>query len=218
MRWMNVALVGLVAALLLPGLGHAQISLMPVAGLYTPLSDLLDARDDEGMPILEAGRKSSTLALGLAAELGMPDASVGGRIHLGYATSSDVPVGGVGCEDCELRSTLLTATAGVIFRPLPALAILRPHFVVGGGVKRYDFDREDLEREGWEGVLRNQTRPTVHLAAGGTLQLGIVAPRFELGAFISRIEGVSGGESSLTSRDDLQTDLFLTVAIPLVGR
>ncbi len=218
LRWMCLPIGILVAGMLTPSEGHTQVSLLPSAGLYSPLSDLLEVRDEEGMPVLEAGRKSSTLAVGLAAELGSPEASWGGRIQLGYATASDVPIEGVGCEDCELRSTLLTATAGVILRPFPELLILRPHLLVGGGVKRYGFDRDDLEAEGWDQVLRNQTQPAIHLAAGGALRLGIVTPRFEIGAMISRIDGVGEGASGLSSSDDLQTDLFLMVAIPLMGR
>ncbi|TVP55955.1 MAG: hypothetical protein EA351_09055 [Gemmatimonadales bacterium] len=217
LRCLWLLLIAVVSGMLSPSGGYAQVSLLPSVGVYSPLSDLLDVRDEEGMPLFEAGRKNSTLALGLAAELGSPAASWGARVQLGYATASEVPVEGVGCEDCELRSTLLTATAGVILRPFPELLILRPHLLLGGGVKRYGFDRDDLEAEGWDQVLRDQTQPTLHLAAGGALRLGIVTPRFEIGALISRIDGV-GDESGLSSSDDLQTDLFLMVSIPLVGR
>ena len=201
-----------VAALVLPVAAEAQFRILPSAGLYSPLSDLTETRDADGESVIEAGRKASTLALGIGAEIHAF------RLQLNYATSSDVPLSGVGCESCELRSTLLTATAGIVLHPFPDLVILRPHFLVGGGVKRYGFERGDLEDEGWTEVLRNQTQPTLHLAVGSTFHLGVIHPQVELGAYLSRIDGISNGSSDFTSDDDIQTDLFLTVAIPIFGR
>lgn len=214
----SIAVVAAVAALALaPVPTDAQFSIKPSVGLYAPLSDMTELRNAEGETVIEAGRRSSTLAFGLGAELGGSDRPIGLRLQLGYATNSDVPVSGVGCENCELRSSLLTATAGLVFRPFPELLVLRPHFVVGGGLKRYDFDREDLEDEGWDEVLRDQTHPALHLAAGTSLNLGLIRPDIELGAVISKLDGVSDGFEGLSSSDDLQTDLFLMIAIPLLG-
>ena len=204
------ALFILAALVLLPAPAEAQFRILPSAGLYSPLSDLTEIRDNDGETVIEAGRKASTLALGLGAEVHAF------RLQLHYATSSDVPFSGVGCESCELRSTLLTATAGILLRPFPDLVIIEPHFLIGGGVKRYGFDRDDLEDESWGEVLRNQTQPTLHLAVGSTVHLGILHPQVELGAYLSRVDGVSN--SNFSSDDDFQTDLFLTVAIPIFGR
>lgn len=213
-----IAVIAAFSALgLAPAPADAQFSIKPSVGLYSPLSDMTELRNEQGETVIEAGRRSSTLALGLGAELGGSERPVGLRLQLGYATNSDVPVSGVGCESCELRSSLLTATAGLVFRPFPELLVMRPHFVVGGGLKRYDFDRDDLEDEGWENVLRNQTQPALHLAVGTSLNLGVIRPDIELGAVISKVDGLSDDLEALTSSDDLQTDLFLMVAIPLLG-
>jgi hypothetical protein len=213
MRFPIILGVLLLALVLMPRPGEAQFRILPSAGLYMPLSDLNEIRDQEGNTVMDAGRRSSTLALGMGAELGGASSSVGFRVQVLYATNSRVPLISAECPGCELRSTLLTGTGALVVRPLPGAVVVQPYILLGGGVKRYDFDREDFAEEGFDQVFRNQTQPTLHIGAGTTLYLGLISPQIELSAFISGIEGAEG--TIFVSEDERQTDLFLTVAFPL---
>ncbi len=201
---------------------EAQVTVVPQAGIYAPLSDLGELRDDTGETLLELGRRESTLAFGATFETGDPESSaVGVRAGIGFATRSDVPVQGVGCEDCAARSSLLTVGAALVLHPFPRLALLRPYLVAGGGVAYYDFDDEGLREEGWQNALQDQAQAQLHLGLGTHLFLGPLRPRIELGAHISRFnpsdesitpQGVTGiGEG------DRQANLFLMVGIPFGG-
>lgn len=203
----------LLALVLMPHAGEAQFRILPSAGLYMPLADLNEIRDQEGATVMDAGRRSASLALGLGAELGGASSTLGLRVQIGYATNSEVPLVSSECATCELRSTLLTGTGALVVRPLPGAVVVQPYLLVGGGVKRYDFEREDFSEEGFEGVFRNQTQPTLHVGVGTTLYLGMISPQIELSAFISKIEGADG--TMFIAEDERQTDLFLTVAFPL---
>lgn len=203
----------LALAVSMPQDAQAQIRLVPALGLYAPLSELGEVREG-GASTIQAGRRSSTLALGLGLELGSLDGTANLRAEIAYATSSDVPLDAVGCADCELRSTLLTGSVAAVIRPLPSLILLRPYLVAGVGLKRYDFERDDLNDEGFTNVFRNQTRPALQLGVGSDFRLGPISPRLELATYISRLDALDDngqGEGS----DDLQTDLFLMLSLPL---
>jgi hypothetical protein len=203
--------LGLLAFPCFPGaiLAQGGLRILPQVGLYAPLTDLT-AVTDSGENLFEAGKKSSTVALGLAVEVGSL------RAQMAYATASDVPIGGVGCTNCDARSTLLTATVGVVVRPLPQILFVNPYFVLGAGFKRYDFDPGDLtENGGWSSVLKDQTQFAGQIGAGIELTLLGLAPRIELSAYLSRFEPGEGPEG--TEESDFQTDLFMMLAIPLGG-
>jgi hypothetical protein len=205
------ATLALSALLVAPAGARAQggLRLLPQVGLYAPLTDLT-AVTDGGENLFEAGKKSSTLGLGLGLEIGSL------RAQVSYATASDVPIGGVGCETCDARSTLLTATAGFVFRPIPQILFLQPYLLLGAGVKRYDFDPGQLTDDGdWSSVLEDQTRFAGQLGAGFAFDLLGLEPQVELVAYLSQFEPGEGPEG--TEESDFQTDLFLMVALPLGG-
>jgi hypothetical protein len=195
---------------------EAQVRVLPMVGLYAPLSDLGEVAANGGGGLIDAGRRRSTLAVGLGLELGGEESTLGVRGRVDYGTSASVPIGGVGCPDCELRSTLLGGTVDLIFRPLPSLVVMRPFLVVGGGVKRYGFEREDLEREGFREAFRSQTRPSLRAGVGTALFLGPLRPRVEASVLVSRFETApetaSGG-----GEDRLQSDLLVMVSLPFGG-
>src|SRR5262245_52412794 len=111
-----------VAALLLlaPHRADAQIRLIPQIGVYAPFSELPSRQQ-----AVDGGKKASTLAYGVAAELGTPD-KVSFRVNLLHATDSDVPVPTVGCQDCQ-RSTVTTASATLVLRPIPRIVLVQPY-------------------------------------------------------------------------------------------
>ncbi len=210
------ALAALAAlALLLPASAEAQFRVLPSVGLYAPLADLGEVRDSGGQVIVDAGRQNASLAFGLAVERGDPQGFASIRVGLGYGTSAEVPVDAVGCQDCELRATLLTATAAAVLRPIPRLGPVQPFLVAGAGIKRYGFDRDDLQTDGFLEGFRDQSRPALQLGTGVQFTLGGFRPIVELSAQLSRYEVEPSGARSGT--DDVQTDLFFTVALPFGG-
>jgi hypothetical protein len=211
-----LALAGLLTLCLLPAEAEAQVRLLPSVGVYAPISDLGSIRESDGQVLVDAGRRDATLAFGLGLELGNSQGFASIRGQLGYATAANVPIDAVGCAHCELRSTLLTATAAVVLRPLPQLAVAQPFVVAGGGLKRYGFDREDLGTSGFIDGFRDQGQRTVQLGVGMQFALGPIRPVVELSGYVSRyeVEPANGGREG---SDDRQTDLMLTIAFPLGG-
>jgi len=185
----------------------AQLRLIPQVGLYTPFAEL---------PSPGAGadelKKDGSFAFGAALELGTPDA-LSFRINLLHATASDVPLSDLGCDaDCA-RSTLSSATATLALRPIPNIVVLQPYLLLGGGLKRYDFTREDLQNEGLEAILNDQNQLTGHLGLGVELNLGLLRLVGEVSDLVSQFDV----EDDLFETDDLQHDVFFTVGLVLGG-
>ena len=185
----------------------AQLRLIPQVGLYTPFAELPSpGASADGL------EKDGSLAFGAALELGTPDA-VSFRINLLHATDSDVPISDLGCDvDCA-RSTLSSATATLALRPLPTIVVLQPYLLLGGGLKRYDFTREDLRDEGLEAILNDQNQLTGHLGLGVELNLGLLRLVGEVSDLVSQFDV----EDDLFETDDLQHDVFFTVGLVLGG-
>jgi len=191
------------------------VRLIPQVGISAPLSSLGEVRNG-GTSLFEAGRKSSTLALGAALEAGNFQSGTSARVQVAYATESAVPVGGFECVNCEARVSLLAATAAATFRPVPRIVLAQPHFITGAGVKRYDFDPRDMgEGDSWSSVLRDQTRFTGQLGAGVEMSLLGFRPQLELTAYLSRFQ--AGESESGSESGSFQTDLFLMLSLPLGG-
>lgn len=197
---------------------QTSVRLLPQVGAYSPLAELGEIRDN-GETVIGAGRRSSTLAWGLGLEAGPGQEGTSFRLHVGYGTNSEIPVWGLECEGCSARSTLLTANAAAVLRPIPRLVLVQPYFVLGAGVKRYGFETRDMEGERWRDLLRDQTRPAGQLGVGVEASLLGLRTQWELNGFISRFqEGSNGGGTNSSNGDSsLQTDLFLTLSIPMGG-
>jgi len=197
---------------------QTSIRLLPQVGAYSPLAELGEIRDN-GETVIGAGRRSSTLAWGLGLEAGPGQEGTSYRLHVGYGTNSEIPVWGLECEGCSARSTLLTANAAAVLRPIPRLVLVQPYFVLGAGVKRYDFETRDMEGERWRDLFRDQTRPAGQLGIGAEVSLIGLRTQWELNGFISRFQEGSNGNGPDSSNGDssLQTDLFFTLSIPLGG-
>ena len=197
------SLAALSALALAPLPAAAQLRLIPQVGLYTPFSKL---------PSPSAGadelKKEATLAYGLALELGTPDA-VSFRVNALHATDSEVPVGDVGCQDDCARSTVSTLSGTLAIRPIPNLILVRPYALLGGGLKRYDFTKDDLQDEGVSAVLSDQNQLTGHVGLGLELNLGIARVVGELSDMLSKFENTADDTT------DLQHDVFFTVGLAI---
>jgi hypothetical protein len=184
----------------------AQVRLIPSVGLYSPWAELPSA--GEGVDDL---KKDGSLAFGAALELGTPDA-VSFRINVLHATDSEVPYTDVGCDEDCARSTVSAATATLALRPF-SIPIARPFLLIGGGVKRYDFTRQDLQNEGVEAILNDQNQLTGHIGVGAELNLGL----FRLVGEISNLVSQFDTEGDVGESDQLQHDVYFTIGLVIGG-
>jgi hypothetical protein len=176
---------------------EAQFRVVPQVGMYAGASELppLDG-------VAEFGRREASLAYGAALEFGP-----GLRLAVLHGTDGEIPIDGIGCTDCA-RSTVTAATAALVVRPLPTLGFVRPFLLIGGGVKRYDFTREDVQNEGVRAILDDRNDATGHLGLGFEFDLGPLGALVEIQDLVSNFEA-PGVESRF------QHDLFLTVGLAL---
>jgi len=174
----------------------------PWIGMYAPTAKLGTVQ------AIEFGEKESTLAYGATLDFGGRNQVLGFRIDGAYATNSDVPIEGVGCTNCELRSTVLTAAGALVLRPLP-MPLVQPYAVGGLGAKWYDFDID----ANLGNTLRDQTKFT------GLAGLGVVFfPSSSVNLMVELTDYISGfdfddGNASTTS--NTQHDLFFKAGLSI---
>jgi hypothetical protein len=193
----------LLVSLGLPGHGAAQLRLIPQAGLFAPVSDLGRVSTQDGAR--EVGERESSFAYGLALEVGGAR-TLGVRVSGMYGSDAEVPVGGIGCsgDACDLRSTVLTLTGSLVFRPFPSLLVIRPYVMGGGGLKRYDFD---FSRSPFlENVMDDERELSGHLGIGVEWDIGVLGGTVELSDYMSP-SPLDDGET--------QHDFFLTLGVIL---
>ncbi len=156
-----------------------QTRLIPQVGLYVPANSFGEVSDGGFDGAVELGKKESTRAYGLGLEWG-GGGFVGLRGNLAFATSSNVPIRGVGCAVCSSRSTMLALTGGLVVRPF-RLLFIEPYLIGGLGVKRYDFSTSDIG----DAFLDDQNVRTYQLGVGGELDLGPLSGIVEISDFVS---------------------------------
>jgi hypothetical protein len=125
-----------------------------------------------------------------------------------------VPVLGFGCADCAARSTVAVLTGSVVVRPVPSLILVRPYLQGGLGLKRYDFDEDDLRAEGLDAFLNDQNKLTGQLGVGTELNLALIRLFVEVTDFIS---GFDVGSGASEEAGEMQHDFFISVGLPLGG-
>jgi len=196
--WLLIGYAGLLVTT--PAFASGQgLRVSPWVGLYAPTSDL------GSIQAVDFGKKESTLAYGADLDFGGQNL-IGFRAGGGYASSSDVPVDGVGCVICSARATVLTATGAVVIRPFPA-PLIRPYGVVGAGWKWYDFD---FDEPVLDGLVGDQAVFTWQAGAGVILLAGSAVTLFaELSDFMSDFDFETGAAGNT------QHDLFLKVGVSL---
>ncbi|MFH1764489.1 MAG: hypothetical protein ABIF09_09885 [Gemmatimonadota bacterium] len=202
-RTMVTLSVFLIGALLLPAPGDAQIRLIPQVGLYASVSDLGTVDTPDGVQTL--GEQGTSLAYGLTLDMSSAK-TIGYRVTALYGSDSEVPVDGIGCTGgaCDLRTTLLGVSAGIVLRPFPVSSPFRPYILAGGGFKRYDFDFESDSP--LKDAFGDESQATVVLGLGFDWNLGILKGNLELADYIS---------GAFMEDGDRQHDFFLTVGLIL---
>lgn len=189
---------------LLAAPADGQLRIIPQVGLYAPVSDLGTGFDGA----VDIGKQESTLALGAALDF-RGESSLGFRVGGVYATASDVPVGGVGCTDCEARNTVLALTGTAVIRPTPMLGILRPYALAGAGGKWYNFSVPSGEDE-LEELLEDSSQLAFQLGAGVEFDLRVLRFNVELSDYISSFEAGDGSS-------ERQHDMVLSLGLILGG-
>lgn len=197
------------ASLTAPPDASAQVRLIPQVGLYVPVSDLGNV--GSGSEAVEIADRESTLGLGLSLEIPAARA-LSFRVNGVYGTGADVPISGIGCPDCSVRSTVALLTGSVVLRPLPELVIVRPYLQAGAGLKRYDFDEDDVSDEGLDAFLSDQNEFTGQLGVGVELNAGFGRLLFEVSDFVS---GFDLGDDN--AEENTQHDFFVTVGLAIGG-
>jgi len=175
----GIMALALAGGLLAPQLTEAQTRVIPQIGLYVPANSFGEVSDGGFDGAIELGKKESTRAYGLGLEWG-GGGFVGLRGNLAYATSSNVPISGVGCGVCASRSTMMALTGGIVVRPL-RLLFIEPYLIGALGVKRYDFSRSQIG----EVFLDDRNVRTYQLGVGGELDLGPLSGIVEISDFVS---------------------------------
>jgi hypothetical protein len=204
---LTVVAAGMVSGMM-PGAAEAQISLRPSVGMYVPVSELGQVEGVAGG--VELGKAESTLAYGVAVEFG----SI--RANLAYAGNSDIPVDGVGCETCSARSTMLAGTVALAIRPIPQVLFFQPYLLAGGGLKRYNFDPENFDEEGLDGILDDQNQFAGQVGLGLDFSLGGLGLFTELNDYISKVE-LAPDDQDFDWDSDLQHDMIWSLGISLGG-
>ncbi|MDX1673888.1 MAG: hypothetical protein R3314_03705 [Longimicrobiales bacterium] len=195
---MKRILTTVVAAACLAGLtapaGAQGLRITPKVGLYVPLSDLGQAQTTAG---LIAADQTGSLAIGVAAELGLPALPFDIRANVDYKTGSEIEADGTVVENVETK--MLAVAGDLVFR-LPTLILIQPYVFGGAGVRQYDFSGDVTE-------LQDASDPTVHLGGGVDLSLGVLKLNAELGDYISWYEIQEGADA------EMQHDFFVTLGL-----
>ena len=216
-RWCVVGAVvsaGLLASTS-EALAQTSVRFLPSIGIHMPPSDARDAGSPSG--ILSSSRSNGAFAWALAVEVGPRQSGMSVRGQVGHGSTSRMPLPGFECADCSTRNSMSTASVAAVFRPIPRLALVQPHFVTGVGVSTFGYTTDGTGGDG-AGTGSGATSGEVRRLSG-QLGLGLEASllgfrtQWELRAFVTprrpaEGEGNAGG---------LATDLYLSLAIPIGG-
>lgn len=172
-KYLVLGIAGLALAAL-PQTSQAQISVTPQIGFYVPGDDFESIR--AGADSIRVNKEGS-LALGLNVNFGMLRGSIA------YASAATLNRSGAsGAEVGEGK--LIAVAADLVLRPIPRLLVLQPYLLVGGGLRRadYDFDTETLA----DAFPENESEFAFHAGIGADVALGGLGITAEITDFISK--------------------------------
>lgn len=163
LRYAGAGVMGALALAVLPPGGTAQIRLIPQIGVYSAVQDPGRIRGASGL--YDIGRYESTFAYGGALEFA-GTSSLAFRLGGLYASEAETAitaVSGAGCETgCPAGVDLLSVHGALVVRPLRDVLFVEPYALIGGGLKRFDFDPNDFgdgvgqifsDESEWAGLL-----------------------------------------------------------------
>ena len=187
---------------------QAQVRLIPQIGVYSAVED--PGRVQGASGLYEIGKYESTFAYGGALEFA---AGRGLGIRLGalYASEAETVVSGFGCQTgCPAGVDLLSVNGAFVIRPL-RLPLVQPYLSAGGGLKRFDFEPEDLG-DGVGQVFSDESEWAGVLGLGAEVGLGLARVAVEVtDHFHWSDREIPGAER------DRRDDFFFTVGLVLGG-
>lgn len=205
MRTGKLAAVAAAVALLVPASAHAQlIKVTPKVGVHFRSSSVTQIQDDLGNTLDFEQLGSSSLAVGLNAEIGFPVLPFGlrGDVVLGTNTEAAVSDPGTQAELAELESTLLGASGSLVLRPLSILPFVDPYLLGGAGFTSAGYDASDVQDLS-EDALPSDRNFALHAGVGSDLSLGGLNLQAEVTDYIW------GFDTDL----DVTHDVFATVGL-----
>ncbi|NNF28468.1 MAG: hypothetical protein HKN73_14685 [Gemmatimonadetes bacterium] len=213
LRQVSGGVMGVLALAMLPLEGTAQVRFLPQIGVYSAVQDPGRIRGASGL--YDIGRYESTLAYGGAIEFA-GSRSLGFRLGGLYASEAETAitsVTGAGCETgCPAGVDLLSLHGAFVVRPLRDVLFLEPYALIGGGLKRFDFDPNDFG-DGVGQVFSDESEWAGLLGVGAGVDLGGWALMLEVADHFHWTDfGVPDGESQRLD------DFFFTAGIVLGGR
>ncbi|MDH3223323.1 MAG: hypothetical protein OEO23_06375 [Gemmatimonadota bacterium] len=204
---------GVMACAVLPAPGHAQVRFIPQIGVYSAVDDPGSIRGASGL--YDIGRYESTFAFGGAIEFAGNE-SLGfrlGGLYTDEAETAVTAISGVGCETgCAAGVDLLSVHGALVVRPLRNLLFVEPYALVGGGLKRFDFEPHDFG-DGVGRLFNDESEWAGLLGIGAGVDLGGWALALEVTDHFHWSDlGMPGGDRR---RMD---DFFFTMGFVLGGR
>ena len=215
-RWLRYARVGAAGLLLLAALplaGSGQVRFIPQIGVYSAVEDPGRIRGASGL--YDIGRYESTFTFGGALEFAGNN-SLGFRLGGLYASEAETTltaVTGVGCETgCPAGVDLLSVHGALVVRPFRDVFFVEPYALVGGGLKRFDFDPNDFG-DGVGQVFSDESEWAGLLGIGAGIDLGGWALALEV------TDHFHWSDLGVPEEGDRRMDdFFFTAGIVLSGR
>ena len=213
LRLAGTSVMGVLCFALLTPEGSAQIRFIPQIGVYSAVQDPGRIRGASGL--YDIGRYESTFAFGGAVEFAGSE-SLGFRLGGLYASEAETAltqVSGVGCETgCPAGVDLLSVHGALVVRPLRHLLFVEPYALVGGGLKRFDFEPNDFG-DGVGQIFSDESEWAGLLGIGAAVDFGGWALRLEVTDHFHWSDlGIPDAES------ERMDDFFFTAGIVLGGR
>ncbi len=206
MRSLTRTLIAATCVLTLAAPAGAQVpgislDVIPQAGLYSPLTDLPTAPSATDVAELQA-----TVVFGGAVELGIMMLPVDLRATVFTTTGSSVTAAGLG-ETVDQK--LLVAVGDLVLRPFPKIIFFQPYLMGGAGIKRYDYDLENVTVTDFQDF----NDLTYHVGLGLDIGLGPLSAVIEVSDFISEYQFKDPVTGDPVGEAEMQQDVFATVGL-----
>ncbi len=197
-----------------------RFELIPKAGVLVPAIELGNALSADELVQIEARLKPAFVA-GLNLQYNLPTAPASIRVSLDYVPFTRVEgqpaaceiLTGPGCRTVDADARYYKLTADALVRPTGEGKKTYGYFLVGVGVKRYEFADMtcavgDIVCTLLDDFTQNQTTLTIHVGIGVNFQVGPVRTGLEVSDGMSRHK-----PTGQDIQGKVQQDLFTTAAV-----
>lgn len=168
------------------------LRISPVVGWYHPTRDLVRGTESSDVAL----RTAASPLFGASVETTLPGTAIGLRGQVLYVPSSGITTTrfqgfqpcGSNCSravyqtDPLASGTVLVGVADALVG-LPGIGPVRPYAVVGGGARRYSFNRQELGADYSRTLSDQDARFVAHLGAGVAAAVGPVELTAEAGDY-----------------------------------